>query len=104
VELRAHANPLGASFTGSPLAAKLAGIMIAEADADGHWLVGFVFSESAGGARRVHAWQITSPIGAPPAGFELDLSGSKPGELAAEIPSKAEPLKLKAYCGVTAKG
>jgi hypothetical protein len=99
IEIRVAGQPVGAGpFPGSPYAAKIAGIMVSELGAPGQWLVGVLITESGGGRRTIHAWQVTSKSSEPSHDLDIDLSaeGSKAMKLVA--PSKNGDVTLDIAC------
>lgn len=99
IEIRVAGQPAGSGpFAPSPYAAKIAGIMISEADTPGYWLVGVIATETSSGQRLISAWQATLKNGAPSAEIEIDLSRTGSRSLNVRAPSKQGEVPVEVTC------
>ena len=100
IELRVEGQAAGAGpFAPTPFAAKIAGIMVSEADTPGYWLIGVIALETASGQRLIRAWQPTLKNGQPEANLEIDLSrtGYRSMQLVAPAKQGDVPVTITCY-------
>lgn len=99
LELRVEGQAAGSGpFAPTPFAAKIAGIMISEADTPGYWLIGVIALETASGQRLIRAWQTTVKNGEPSKELEVDLSKNGSRSFATVAPAKQGGVPVSIAC------